>query len=143
MRVRALCIAMLDIRWRTSFRSNPIRWLHAEREVYRSLDQQSSRFYRAAGTPKLRASRRFFFAAMARMHERGRRLRFVMPAASPAIRGALQRLAGRYPQLPLSLIDGHSHRALEACDAALVASGTATLEAALYKKPMVISYQVP
>src|SRR5260364_30846 len=59
-----------------------------------------------------------FFAAMARMHERGRRLRFVMPAASPAIRGALQRLAGRYPQLPLSLIDGHSHRALEACDAA-------------------------
>src|SRR5260363_37587 len=84
-----------------------------------------------------------FFAAMARMHERGRRLRFVMPAASPAIRGALQRLAGRYPQLPLSLIDGHSHRALEACDAALVASGTATLEAALYKKPMVISYQVP
>src|SRR5260364_110470 len=60
MRVRALCIAMLDIRWRTSFRSNLIRWLHAERSVYRSLDQQSSRFYRAAGTPKLRASRRFF-----------------------------------------------------------------------------------
>src|SRR5260363_225474 len=128
MRVRALCIAMLDIRWRTSFRSNPIRWLHAERKVYRSLDQQSSRFYRAAGTPKLRASRRFFL----------RRWRVCTSGGADCVLSC-QRPRGRYPQLPLSLIDGHSHRALEACDAALVASGTATLEAALYKKPMVIS----
>lgn len=84
-----------------------------------------------------------FFAAMACMHRRAAKLHFVMPAASPKIHSALRRLAGHYPQLPLSLINGHSHRALEACDAALVASGTATLEAALYKKPMVISYQVP
>src|SRR5260364_262445 len=115
MRVRALCIAMLDIRWRTSFRSNLIRWLHAERSVYRSLDQQSSRFYRAAGTPKLRASRRFFL----------RRWRVCTSGGADCV------LSCQRP------------RALEACDAALVASGTATLEAALYKKPMVISYQVP
>lgn len=38
---------------------------------------------------------------------------------------------------------GHAHEALEACDAALIASGTATLEAALLKKPMVISYRMP
>ncbi len=38
---------------------------------------------------------------------------------------------------------GHAHQALEACDAALIASGTATLEAALLKKPMVISYRMP
>lgn len=38
---------------------------------------------------------------------------------------------------------GHAHQALEACDVALIASGTATLEAALLKKPMVISYRMP
>jgi lipid-A-disaccharide synthase len=37
---------------------------------------------------------------------------------------------------------GNSHEAIAACDAALVASGTATLEVALFKKPMVISYRM-
>jgi len=41
------------------------------------------------------------------------------------------------------LMAGHAHQALEACDVALIASGTATLEAALLKKPMVISYRMP
>jgi lipid-A-disaccharide synthase len=43
--------------------------------------------------------------------------------------------------LPLTLLFGHSHEALEAADLALVASGTATLETALYKTPMVITYR--
>lgn len=67
---------------------------------------------------------------------------FVLPAASDAaarlIRQAMQ---GR--ELPLQVLDGRSHTALAACDVALVASGTATLEAALFKKPMVITYRVP
>ena len=42
----------------------------------------------------------------------------------------------------LSLIEGHSHEALAACDTAIVASGTATLEAALFKRPHIIAYRM-
>jgi len=67
---------------------------------------------------------------------------FVLPAASDAaihlIRHAAQGRA-----LPLHILNGQSHTVLAACDVALVASGTATLEAALFKKPMVITYRVP
>jgi lipid-A-disaccharide synthase len=45
-------------------------------------------------------------------------------------------------ELPFKLLFGHAQDALEACDAALVASGTATLEAALLKAPMAIAYRM-
>jgi len=44
--------------------------------------------------------------------------------------------------VPLQLLDGESHAAICAADAVLVASGTASLEVALYKKPMVIAYRM-
>jgi lipid-A-disaccharide synthase len=67
---------------------------------------------------------------------------FVLPAASePAAQLIRQAAQGR--ALPLHILKGQSHAALAACDVALVASGTATLEAALFKKPMVITYRVP
>jgi lipid-A-disaccharide synthase len=67
-------------------------------------------------------------------------LRFVVPVA-PGMRGQLEPMVCRFaPNLALDLLDGQSHEALAACDAAMVASGTATLEAALFKRPMVIAY---
>ncbi|MBA1189708.1 lipid-A-disaccharide synthase [Pseudomonas entomophila] len=68
-------------------------------------------------------------------------LRFVVPCANAARRAQLeQMLAGR--ELPVALLDGRSHQALAACDAVLIASGTATLEALLYKRPMVVAYRL-
>ncbi|MBY4897983.1 lipid-A-disaccharide synthase [Cupriavidus sp. AU9028] len=84
-----------------------------------------------------------FFAAMARMHAMDATLAFVLPAASAPLRAIVEEHARQYPQLDVTIVDGQSHQAMEAADVVLLASGTATLEAALYKKPMVISYKVP
>jgi len=85
---------------------------------------------------------RLMLDAAVRIRRRHPDAQFVLPAASePAAR--LIRQAAQGLELPLHLLDGQSHTALAACDVALVASGTATLEAALFKKPMVITYRVP
>lgn len=84
-----------------------------------------------------------FFAAMALMQQREPGVRFVMPAATPALRELLHPLVYAHPQLALTITDGRSQVAMTAADAILVKSGTVTLEAALLKKPMVISYKVP
>ena len=68
-------------------------------------------------------------------------IRFVVPCANAARRATLEQLlVGR--ELPLTLLDGQSHTALAACDAVLIASGTATLEALLLKRPMVVAYRL-
>ena len=68
-------------------------------------------------------------------------IQFVLPCSSPERRAQIeQMLVGR--DLPLILLNGRSHEALAACDAVLIASGTATLEALLYKRPMVVAYKV-
>jgi lipid-A-disaccharide synthase len=80
--------------------------------------------------------------AALRIHQHHRDAQFVLPAASEAA-GRLIRHAAQGLELPLHILAGQSHTALAACDVALVASGTATLETALFKKPMVITYRVP
>ncbi|WP_220802472.1 lipid-A-disaccharide synthase [Pseudomonas sp. NCCP-436] len=82
-----------------------------------------------------------FLEAAARIRALRPGIRFLLPCATPERRQQLeQMLAGR--DLPLTLYDGCSHEVLAACDAVLIASGTATLEALLYKRPMVVAYRV-
>jgi lipid-A-disaccharide synthase len=82
-----------------------------------------------------------FFDAAERLLAARPNMRFVLPCASPQRRGQIESmLVGR--TLPLTLLDGQSHVALAACDAVLIASGTATLEALLYKRPMVVAYRL-
>jgi lipid-A-disaccharide synthase len=84
-----------------------------------------------------------FFDAMELMQRREPGVRFLMPAANPALRELLQPLVDAHPRLSLTITDGRAQTAMTAADAILVKSGTVTLEAALLKKPMVISYKVP
>lgn len=84
-----------------------------------------------------------FFDAMELMQRREPGVRFLMPAANPALRELLQPLVDAHPNLSLTITDGRAQTAMTAADAILVKSGTVTLEAALLKKPMVISYKVP
>lgn len=79
-------------------------------------------------------------AAARLMHERRKDLRFVLPVV-PGLRHLIEPLRKQHAlDVPLELLDGRSHEALAASDAVLVASGTATLETALFKRPMVICY---
>jgi lipid-A-disaccharide synthase len=85
---------------------------------------------------------RMFFEAAVRLQRERPGLRFVVPAV-PALREritAAARAAGLGDAL--QVIAGQSHTALAACDVTLIASGTATLEAALFKRPMVIAYNM-
>jgi lipid-A-disaccharide synthase len=90
-----------------------------------------------------------FFETMAELVKRmpGQPLHFVIPVATPRLREPLELLlkstAENNPDLKIDLIDGEADAVLEAADVVLIASGTATLQAALLKKSMVISYKVP
>ncbi len=83
-----------------------------------------------------------FLQAAVRMQQLRPGLRFVLPVA-PGLRTLLEPLITEHaPGLSLQILDGQSHTALAACDVTLIASGTATLEAALFKRPMVIGYRM-
>jgi lipid-A-disaccharide synthase len=90
-----------------------------------------------------------FFETMPILANRlaGQALHFIIPIATPRLRAPLEalkkQLLENHPALNIHLIEGEADVVLEAADVVLIASGTATLQAALWKKPMVISYKVP
>ena len=90
-----------------------------------------------------------FFDTMRLLSDRlhGEKLQFLIPVATPRLRQPLENLLLQVkeanPDAQIHLMDGEADAILEASDVVLIASGTATLQAALWKKPMVISYKVP
>ncbi len=98
---------------------------------------------------ELKYNARAFMETAAMLLKRDPKLHFLVPMAGEMQRAYFEQLIKapalkRTPltKLPMTILDGRSHEAMAACDAALVASGTATLEVALFKKPMVISYRM-
>jgi lipid-A-disaccharide synthase len=85
-----------------------------------------------------------FMQAVKLLAARDPSLRFIAPMAGAKQRALFTELvdAAGLGDVAIGLIDGDAHTAIAAADAVLVASGTATLEVALHKKPMVIAYKV-
>ena len=83
-----------------------------------------------------------FFQAAALVRQAQPTMQFVVPAL-PALMPAIEQAARASGMaVQLTIVAGQSHTALAACDLTLIASGTATLEAALFKRPMVIAYHM-
>ncbi|WP_082568283.1 lipid-A-disaccharide synthase [Rhizobacter sp. Root1221] len=81
-------------------------------------------------------------AAATLMKRRRPGLKFVFPVV-PGLRDMVEPLVrSEAADTGVMLLDGQSHEALAACDVTLIGSGTATLEAALFKRPMVITYNM-
>jgi lipid-A-disaccharide synthase len=88
-----------------------------------------------------------FLGAAARVAAATPGLRIVAPMAGTAARAAFERQLDAHPDVAalrpaLRITDGGAQAALIACDVVLLASGTATLEAMLCKRPMVVGYKV-
>ena len=82
-----------------------------------------------------------FFQTAKLLSQQQANLQFVLPAM-PAMKARIEHIRDQVGALQVQILNGQSHAALAACDVTLIASGTATLEAALFKKPMVIAYNM-
>ncbi|MDA7417496.1 lipid-A-disaccharide synthase [Xenophilus arseniciresistens] len=83
-----------------------------------------------------------FFEAAALMRQARPELQFICPVVPSLLPEMTQLLQASPMAGQVTLLQGQSHAALAACDVTLIASGTATLEAALFKRPMVIAYNM-
>jgi lipid-A-disaccharide synthase len=85
-----------------------------------------------------------FIDTAAELHRRRPELRFFVPLATRETREYFEKrlYAKEALEVPIKILFGHAHLALHSAEAAIVASGTATLEAALARCPMVITYRL-
>ncbi len=94
---------------------------------------------------ELKALADLFIQTAKQLHELRPNVRFLVPLVNRETRQAFETAMSKADahHLPLRILFGHSHDALQAADCALIASGTATLEALLLDCPHVITYKVP
>ena len=84
-----------------------------------------------------------FLQTASRMLKEKPGLKFIIPAASVERRDQIEQIVTEFPEiLPVKVILGQSQICMAAADVILLASGTATLEAMLMKRPMVVSYKL-
>ena len=83
-----------------------------------------------------------FFQAAAVVKRAYPAIKFIVPAI-PSLKSSIEQFADvAGVRADVQIVAGQSHAVLAACDVTLIASGTATLEAALFKRPMVIAYRM-
>jgi len=83
-----------------------------------------------------------FLKTAAYCYQQQPNIQFIVPFASQIVRDVFIQISGEMAkQLPITFIDGQAREVMGAADAILMASGTATLEAMLVKRPMVVAYR--
>ena len=111
-----------------------------------NLDQDATIFALLPGSrqSELHYMVKTFIQTASLLHQRFPKAHFLVPLVSRETRLQFENALWQNgaQELPLTILFGHAHDAMAAADAVLVASGTATLEVALFKKPMVITYQM-
>ncbi|WP_339879418.1 lipid-A-disaccharide synthase [Pseudidiomarina gelatinasegens] len=124
--------------------SIPMHWAKSSAREQLGLDAEATWVGVLPGSRKGEIARMapLFLAVAERLLQQNPQLKFVTPMISESratqFRVLQQQLA---PQLPLTIIDGHSRETMAACDALMLTSGTVTLEAMLIKRPMVVAYK--
>ncbi|MBX2807505.1 MAG: lipid-A-disaccharide synthase [Cellvibrionaceae bacterium] len=83
-----------------------------------------------------------FWQALVILQQQLPDLQVMVPAANALRCQQIRQQLHAYPQLRITVIEGHSHQLMAAADAVLLASGTTALEAMLLKKPMVVVYRL-
>lgn len=79
-----------------------------------------------------------------RVHQQRAHVRFLVPLVNAATRAQFERMLAEQgaQTLPLTVLEGHSQQAMAVADVVVAASGTATLEAALLGRPLVVTYRL-
>jgi lipid-A-disaccharide synthase len=121
--------------------------MHADRALARTalglaVDDQVVAILPGSRESEVRHLALTFFQAAALIRKEYPAIKFVVPAI-PSLTAAITAAAKASGMSEhLRIVSGQSHTVLAACDVTLIASGTATLEAALFKRPMVIAYRM-
>ncbi|MEN9849568.1 MAG: lipid-A-disaccharide synthase [Pseudomonadota bacterium] len=83
-----------------------------------------------------------FLQAAQWLHAKQPHLQFILPVAQAKLRPTIEQCIAEFaPELPITVVDGKSREVMAAADVVLITSGTATLEAMLLKRPMVVAYR--